>query len=72
MRDVVENKVTSEQQKYNEALASKRDVWVAACGGIEVPFEKNGRRWLYVYNPGQHCHGWLDLGQDVVFDCLPD
>jgi len=59
-------------REYQNAVVSLRDTWVPACGGLESPFEKNGRRWLYVYNPGQDCHGYLDLGQDIVFDRLPD
>ena len=56
---------------YEDACANLADRWVIACGGMESPFEKNGVRYLYVFNPASHKHGWLDLGQDIVFDSLP-
>jgi hypothetical protein len=59
-------------QEYQNAEREKLDRWVPACGGLETPFKKNGRTWLYVFNPGQGCHGYLDMGQDVVFDSLSD
>ena len=57
---------------YEDAILTCADRWVVACGGKESPFEKNGVRYLYVFNPATHKHGWLDLGQDIVLDSLPD
>lgn len=42
------------------------DNWYPACGGTEVPFTSRGVRWLYVYNPVQHQHGYLNLDTDIV------
>lgn len=50
------------QEEYALAVKKKSDVWVAACGGVERPF--NG--YLYVFNPFLHQHGWLNLGSDIV------
>ena len=52
--------------EYDEAVRCHGDRWVAACGGLELPFEKDGVRWLYVFNPGQQKHGYLNLGTDIV------
>ena len=54
------------QEIYSTAMAGKLDNWVPACGGDEQPFTFNGVRWLYVYNPAQHLHGYLNLDTDVV------
>jgi len=47
---------------YENAVAQKADRWVVACGGMETPFLKMGRQFLYVFNPATMKHGWLDLG----------
>jgi hypothetical protein len=39
---------------------------IAACGGTEQPFTVNGRRWLYVYQPSSHRHGYLNLDTDIT------
>ena len=56
---------------YEIARVGCADRWVPACGGNETPFLKMGHRWLYVYNFAQNKHGYLNLGQDIVFDSLP-
>lgn len=57
-----------ETPEYHTARIAKADRWVPACGGLEVPYlDKLRRRVLYVYNFARHEHGWLDLGQDIVF-----
>jgi len=40
----------------------RRDVWVPACGGHEVP----QAGYLYVFNPRTHEHGWLNTQTDIV------
>jgi hypothetical protein len=57
--------------EYEIARVGSADRWVPACGGNEVPFTLNGRRWLYVYNHATGKHGWLELGQDIVYDEVP-
>lgn len=52
--------------EYTMAVTMKRDAWVPACGGTETPFLACGKRILYVYNPKQHKHAFLDLGSDMV------
>jgi len=52
--------------EYEIAVAEKADRWVSACGGDERPFIYDGVRWLYVYNPARHLHGWLNLDTDIV------
>jgi hypothetical protein len=52
--------------EYKLAVAQRADRWVAGCGGNEIPFTYNGRRWLYVFNPATCRHGYLDLDTDIV------
>ena len=42
------------------------DNWIPACDGLEKPFTIHGTRWLYVWNPGQRIHGYLNLDTDMV------
>ena len=51
---------------YKNAVAMKADRWVAACGGKEDPFGFNGIMWLYVFNPDQGQHGYLNMSTDIV------
>lgn len=40
-------------------LQNKVDAaWQPACGGTELPFQKDGKTYLYMWNPltGQHAH----------------
>jgi hypothetical protein len=48
-------------------LASQEpDLWLVAGGGSETPFTgRDGRRYLYVWNPAREEHGYLDLGTDL-------
>jgi hypothetical protein len=63
---------TTEQRKaavaeYKAAQRLNADCWVAACGGQEEPTKaRNGTTYLYVWNPAQEQHGWLDMGTDIV------
>lgn len=60
-------KKTENQIAYEQAMAARADRWVVACGGTETPTRaRNGREYLYVYNPARHEHGWLDLGTDII------
>ena len=54
--------------EYRSALDLRSDSWVIAAGGRETPFLRNGRWYLYVYNPAAAAHGYLDLREDVVYD----
>lgn len=44
----------------------RSDQLVPACGGTELPFVVNGRRWLYCYHPASERHAYLDLDNDCV------
>ena len=61
----------NEETAYATAVAELRDSWVAACGGLEVPFTYNRTRYLYVYNPRRHEHGYLNLDTDIVQPEMP-
>lgn len=62
----------AETPEFYNARIANADRWVPACGGTEVPYlDKMGRRILYVYNHKTGKHGYLDLGQDIVYDLLP-
>ena len=37
-----------------------------ACDGTEKPFQVNGVRWLYVWQPSTRRHGYLNLNTDIV------
>lgn len=52
--------------EYSEAVATKADKWVAACGGQEIEFVHRGIPWLYVYNPARNEHGYLNMETDIV------
>jgi hypothetical protein len=36
--------------------------------GSETPFLRNGRTYLYVWNPARNVHGFLDIGTDIVIE----
>lgn len=57
--------------EYAQAVAKNADQWVAACGGLEQPFDHDGRTYLYVFNPATHKHGYLDMGTDIVQEDIP-
>ena len=47
------------------------DRWIPACGGTETWTRyRDGREYLYVWNPGTGSHGWLDRS-DIVHPTLP-
>ncbi|MHA2265152.1 MAG: hypothetical protein ACXAEN_22385 [Candidatus Thorarchaeota archaeon] len=55
------------REEYDKAVLGNENKWVVACGGQEVPTKaKNGRVYLYVFNPATQGHGWLDMGTDIV------
>jgi len=59
----------NETTEYQMARIARADRWVPACGGIEVPYlDRQGRKVLYVYNFATGKHGYLDVGQDIVFE----
>ena len=63
------NDTILEKQKaeYNLAVTMKRDAWVPACGGTELPFRsRSGRSLHYMYNPQQKRHAYLDTATDVI------
>ncbi len=53
-------------QEYDEAMATRADEWVAACGGKEVPFHYHGTRYLYVFNPSTSEHAYINLDTDLL------
>ena len=63
--------VEAQRKEYERARDTMADAWVPANGGYELPFVKNGRRWLLVINFATGKSGFLDLGQDIVYDDLP-
>ena len=65
-------KILEQRLDYEIARVGNADRWVPACGGNETEFLKMGHRWLYVYNFAQAKHGYLNLGQDIVFDSIPE
>lgn len=56
-----------QKAEYKQAVAGKKDTWVAGGGGSEEVFTRQGSRYQRVYNPKRQEHGYLDLGQDTVF-----
>ena len=54
--------------EFKEAYENHLDTWVPACGGTEQPFLMNGVRWLYVFNPVQMKHAYLNLDTDLIED----
>lgn len=61
--------IKNETTEYQMARIAKADRWVPACGGLEVPYlDGMGRKVLYVYNHATGKHGYLDMGQDIVFE----
>ena len=61
---MLQPKTTTE---YNRAVRLNLDTWVPACGGQETAFlDKLGRRLLYVFNPFQHLHAYLDVESDMI------
>ena len=61
------------EAEFKMAVMGNKDTWVPGAGGKEMPVLKNGRRVQRVFNPKTGKHGWLDMGQDIVFsdDKLP-
>ena len=59
---------TDPEVDYEIAVTLREDRWVAACNGLERPFEYLGTRWQYVFNPATRCHGYLNLDTDIVSD----
>lgn len=59
----------NETSEYQMARIACADRWVPACGGMEKPYlNSHGVRILYVYNFATHKHGFLDVGQDIVYE----
>jgi hypothetical protein len=53
--------------EFRIAIAGNKDEWVAACGGIEMPFKtRSGRILHYVYNPFLRKHAYLDATTDII------
>ncbi len=52
--------------EYRLAMAQRENRWIPACGGDEKPFEHEGTRWLYVFNPATHEHAYLNLDTDLI------
>jgi len=55
-------------EEYKRAVGEKRDAWVVACGGLELPVVNfDGVRTLYVFNPASGEHGFLNMETDIVY-----
>lgn len=55
--------------EYTRAIEASADTWVVAGGGMETPFvARDGRTYLYVFNPATSEHGMLDMATDIVTD----
>lgn len=53
-------------------MTDRTDRWIPACGGTETWCRyRDGREYLYVWNPGTGEHGYLDRS-DIVHPTLPD
>ena len=52
--------------EYRQAMAANADQWVPACGGTEQPFDYNGTRYLYCFNPQKREHGYINLDTDIL------
>lgn len=58
--------------EYERAVMTRADTWVPACNGLETwTRARNGREFLYVFNPAQGRHGWLERDADIVRDDDP-
>lgn len=55
---------------FDYALMHNLDCWVAAAGGNEVPGISRGRWYLYVWNPAEQDHAYLDIATDTVYTDL--
>ncbi len=60
-------------EKTLAELLAERDArvangaWFPACGGTEEPFwTRTGRRLLYVWQPIDGKHAYLDMGTDLI------
>lgn len=49
-----------------QARLAGPDRWVAASGGTEEPFTRNGVRYLYVWNAHTGDHAYLNLDTDII------
>jgi len=58
--------IAKQVKEYSVAVALNLDEWVPACGGQETVCTVAGKRFLYVYNPRQHKHAYLDVDCDVI------
>ena len=54
--------------EYYFAVQTHADTWVVAGKGMETPFIKEGKEYLYVFNPATGKHGFLDIADDIVID----
>lgn len=58
---------TPGQHEYAAAVRTMSDSWVPANGGTETPTRyRNGRTYLYVYNPALGEHRLYDTATDTV------
>jgi len=58
--------MTKHELEYWDAVSGNEDRWVRASGGTEEPFFKDGKKYLYVYNPALRKHAYLDVGSDII------
>lgn len=58
---------TNTEVEYWRAVEGCYDVWVTGCEGKEIPTRsRDGRTFLYMFNPARREHGWLNLETDIM------
>jgi hypothetical protein len=52
---------------FTAACEARRDIWLPASGGTEVPFfSRSGAKLLYCYNPKLDRHAYLRVDGDTI------
>ena len=52
-------------------MGKRKDLWVAACGGTELPFRtRSGRVLHYMWNVSTCEHKYYDVAQDRFLEDL--
>ncbi len=67
MAPQLEKNLTASQKAYYHVVQNKLDQWVPAAGGTETIFQaRSGARLIYLYNPVQGKHAYLNVDQDII------
>lgn len=63
----LEKELTPSQKAFYHVVEKQLDQWVPACGGTETAFTaRSGARLIYLYNPVQGKHAYLNVDQDII------